>query len=97
VITHPDQARALLVHHPQLAYALFQALVLNKIVDAAVLQVSIPPRAIFAGDLERGLLPYGWICCAWPRIGMEYDALRHCCSSSRRSCSRHRVHQYAPT
>ncbi|TFK75638.1 hypothetical protein BDN72DRAFT_448303 [Pluteus cervinus] len=38
VITHPDQARALLVAHPQLAYALFQSLVLNKIVDSAILQ-----------------------------------------------------------
>jgi cleavage stimulation factor subunit 2 len=40
VITHPDQARSLLVAHPQLAYALFQALLLNKIVDPAILQVS---------------------------------------------------------
>ena len=40
VITHPDQARALLVAHPQLAYALFQALLLNKIVDPAILQAS---------------------------------------------------------
>ncbi|KAI9459114.1 hypothetical protein BJY52DRAFT_1266324 [Lactarius psammicola] len=39
VITHPDQARGLLVAHPQLAYALFQALLLNKIVDPAILQV----------------------------------------------------------
>ncbi|KAK7683773.1 hypothetical protein QCA50_013149 [Cerrena zonata] len=38
VITHPDQARALLVAHPQLGYALFQALLLNKIVDPAILQ-----------------------------------------------------------
>jgi cleavage stimulation factor subunit 2 len=38
VITHPDQARSLLVAHPQLAYALFQALLLNKIVDPAILQ-----------------------------------------------------------
>jgi len=38
VITHPDQARGLLVAHPQLAYALFQALLLNKIVDPAILQ-----------------------------------------------------------
>ncbi|KAI0822441.1 hypothetical protein BC628DRAFT_1429439 [Trametes gibbosa] len=37
VITHPDQARALLVAHPQLGYALFQALLLHKIVDSAVL------------------------------------------------------------
>ncbi|THH20462.1 hypothetical protein EW146_g913 [Bondarzewia mesenterica] len=38
VITHPEQARALLVGHPQLSYALFQALLLNKIVDPAILQ-----------------------------------------------------------
>ncbi|KAF4603204.1 hypothetical protein EYR40_000354 [Pleurotus pulmonarius] len=38
VINHPDQARTLLVAHPQLAYALFQALVLNNIVDPAILQ-----------------------------------------------------------
>ncbi|KNZ81118.1 Cleavage stimulation factor subunit 2 [Termitomyces sp. J132] len=38
VITHPEQARNLLQTHPQLAYALFQALVLNKIVDSAILQ-----------------------------------------------------------
>lgn len=42
VITHPDHARSLLVAHPQLAYALFQALLLNKIVDPAILQVSRP-------------------------------------------------------
>ena len=44
MITHPDQARALLVAHPQLGYALFQALLLNKIVDPAILQVRLPPR-----------------------------------------------------
>lgn len=38
VITHPEQARTLLVAHPQVAYALFQALLLNKIVDQSVLQ-----------------------------------------------------------
>ncbi|TFK40680.1 hypothetical protein BDQ12DRAFT_679850 [Crucibulum laeve] len=38
VITHPDQAKTLLVKHPQLAYALFQSLLLNKIVDPAILQ-----------------------------------------------------------
>ncbi|KAF9476034.1 hypothetical protein BDN70DRAFT_914686 [Pholiota conissans] len=37
VITHPDQARTLLIKHPQLAYALFQALLLNKIVDSVIL------------------------------------------------------------
>jgi len=40
VITHPEQARTLLVAHPQLAYALFQALLLNKIVDQGILSVS---------------------------------------------------------
>ncbi|PFH53429.1 hypothetical protein AMATHDRAFT_73272 [Amanita thiersii Skay4041] len=38
VITYPEHARTLLVSHPQLAYALFQALLLNKIVDSAILQ-----------------------------------------------------------
>jgi len=37
VITHPEQARILLISHPQLAYALFQALLLNKIVDQGIL------------------------------------------------------------
>ncbi|KAH8101744.1 hypothetical protein BXZ70DRAFT_906328 [Cristinia sonorae] len=37
VITHPELAKALLVAHPQLGYALFQALLLNKIVDPTVL------------------------------------------------------------
>ena len=40
MINHPEHARLLLVEHPQAAYALFQALLLNKIVDAAILQVS---------------------------------------------------------
>jgi hypothetical protein len=48
VITHPDQSRSLLVAHPQLAYALFQALLLNKIVDPAILQVSRPSWAILS-------------------------------------------------
>jgi hypothetical protein len=46
VITHPDQARTLLVAHPQLAYALFQALLLNKIVDPAILQVGACPHSL---------------------------------------------------
>ncbi|KAI0080420.1 hypothetical protein K474DRAFT_1689233 [Panus rudis PR-1116 ss-1] len=37
VITHPEQAHALLRAHPQLGYALFQALLVNKIVDPAIL------------------------------------------------------------
>lgn len=38
--TQPDQARQLLQSKPQLAYALFQAMLLMNIVDASVLQVS---------------------------------------------------------
>ncbi|KAJ3880724.1 hypothetical protein F5051DRAFT_148766 [Lentinula edodes] len=53
VITHPEQARTLLVSHPQFAYALFQALLLNKIVDQSILQrmlaatvgSTVPPSA----------------------------------------------------
>ncbi|KAI0249799.1 hypothetical protein BJV78DRAFT_1225025 [Lactifluus subvellereus] len=46
VITHPDQARTLLVAHPQLAYALFQALLLNKIVDPVILQRMLAATSI---------------------------------------------------
>ncbi|KAF7798172.1 hypothetical protein EIP86_009389 [Pleurotus ostreatoroseus] len=38
VISHPEHARALLQGHPQLGYALFQALVLNNIVDPSVVE-----------------------------------------------------------
>lgn len=40
MITHPEQARTLLIAHPQLGYALFQALLINKIVDQSILSVS---------------------------------------------------------
>ncbi|GJE86305.1 cleavage stimulation factor subunit 2 [Phanerochaete sordida] len=52
IITHPDHARQLLMAHPQLGYALFQALLLNKIVDTAVLERMLaatggaPPAAV---------------------------------------------------
>ena len=53
VITHPEHARILLVKQPQLAYALFQALLLNKIVDSAILErmlaTSRAPGAPLAG------------------------------------------------
>ncbi|KLO15555.1 hypothetical protein SCHPADRAFT_902322 [Schizopora paradoxa] len=42
VINHPEQARILLVAHPQFSYALFQALFLQKIVDPAILQRMLP-------------------------------------------------------
>ncbi|TFK53142.1 hypothetical protein OE88DRAFT_1807033 [Heliocybe sulcata] len=37
VITHPEQARALLMAHPQLGYALFQALIMHKILDEQII------------------------------------------------------------
>ncbi len=39
VITHPDHAHTLLAAHPQLGYALFQALLMHRIVDPAILNV----------------------------------------------------------
>lgn len=54
IITHPDQARALLVAHPQLGYALFQALLLNKIVDPSVLE-----RMLAATGASSSLPPSG--------------------------------------
>lgn len=38
VTTSPDQARALLTGHPQLAYALFQAMLMMNVVDPEILQ-----------------------------------------------------------
>ena len=38
MITHPEQARTLLIAHPQYGYALLYALLHNKIVDTAVFQ-----------------------------------------------------------
>ncbi|KZT60047.1 hypothetical protein CALCODRAFT_481121 [Calocera cornea HHB12733] len=53
VSNYPDRARALLVAHPQLSYAFFQAMLMNKIVDPAILermlnattQAAAPPPA----------------------------------------------------
>jgi cleavage stimulation factor subunit 2 len=53
VITHPEQAKALLVAHPQLAYALFQALLLAKIVDPAILQVTKTPTPAPLSTTDR--------------------------------------------
>ncbi|ORX39570.1 hypothetical protein BD324DRAFT_614191 [Kockovaella imperatae] len=47
VTTQPDKARQMLMSSPQLAYALFQAMLLMNIVDPAVLQriTPLPPAA----------------------------------------------------
>ena len=42
VTTSPFEARTLLTSNPQLAYALFQAMLMMNIVDAGVLQVGLP-------------------------------------------------------
>ena len=62
VITHPEHARILLVKQPQLAYALFQALLLNKIVDSAILERMLatsraPGSAPLAGPSQVQLSP----------------------------------------
>jgi cleavage stimulation factor subunit 2 len=57
VITYPDQARSLLVAHPQLAYALFQALLLNKIVDSAILQRMLEATAGGTGHTVPTAVP----------------------------------------
>ncbi|KAF9078565.1 hypothetical protein BDP27DRAFT_1388376 [Rhodocollybia butyracea] len=56
VITHPEQARILLVSHPQFAYALFQALLLNKIVDQSILQRMLA-ATVGSGTLAPPALP----------------------------------------
>ncbi|KAI0729484.1 hypothetical protein C8Q72DRAFT_828612 [Fomitopsis betulina] len=55
VITHPDQARVLLMAHPQLGYALFQALLLNNIVDPAILQRML--NATSGGAVSQAKVP----------------------------------------
>ncbi|RXK36049.1 hypothetical protein M231_06697 [Tremella mesenterica] len=47
ITSHPEQARQLLASQPQLAYALFQAMLLMKIVDPSILQriSPLPPAA----------------------------------------------------
>ena len=62
MITHPEQARALLIAHPQYAYALFQALLLNKIVDQAVLQVCATH-----GDGGRPITRHRFLKCIIPQ------------------------------
>jgi len=68
----PEQARNLLQSQPQLSYALFQAMLMNQIVDPSVLQVS--------------LLDYGVPCfinvaptCSecWPQRHLKHHDLPH--------------------
>ncbi|GAC97449.1 RNA recognition motif containing protein [Pseudozyma hubeiensis SY62] len=52
VATSPDQARALLSGHPQLAYALFQAMLMMNVVDPDILQ-----RILAASGAVPGAAP----------------------------------------
>ena len=52
VTTSPDQARALLTGHPQLAYALFQAMLMMNVVDPDILQ-----RILAASGAVPGAAP----------------------------------------
>lgn len=54
VTTSPDQARGLLNSNPQLTYALFQAMILMKVVDQSVLQRMIQPAAPAAASVPIG-------------------------------------------
>lgn len=60
--TQPDQARTLLAAKPQLAYALFQAMLLMNIVDPAVLQriqpqAAVPPPVMYASQPPPSIPP----------------------------------------
>ncbi|ODO08290.1 hypothetical protein L198_00013 [Cryptococcus wingfieldii CBS 7118] len=64
VQTNPDQARVLLSQQPQLAYALFQAMLLLNIVDPSVLQSihPLPPPTVAApppSNYGQPPAPYG--------------------------------------
>lgn len=48
VTSNPDAARAVLVAHPQLAYACFQTMLMTNVVDPAVLQKMLPGGAAAA-------------------------------------------------
>ncbi|KZV87788.1 hypothetical protein EXIGLDRAFT_195577 [Exidia glandulosa HHB12029] len=63
IINSPEQAHQLLVSHPQLAYALFQALLLHQIVDPAVLQRMLgaaqaqPPPSAYGAQPQPPIPP----------------------------------------
>ncbi|PPQ92535.1 hypothetical protein CVT25_010368 [Psilocybe cyanescens] len=57
VITHPEQARTLLIKHPQLSYALFQSLLLSKIVDTNILERMLASSRGSSGPTAAPLPP----------------------------------------
>ncbi|TFY55548.1 hypothetical protein EVJ58_g8174 [Rhodofomes roseus] len=89
VITHPDQARALLVAHPQFGYALFQALLLNNIVDPAILQRMLQatnsatpsqakaPAPVAPPPMHQPTPVLGLSLCSRFPLGPAYLSLRH--------------------
>lgn len=56
---NPEGAKAVFLQHPQLAYALFQAMLLMNAVDPNVLQASLQIIVTKAGTVKCDLL-CGW-------------------------------------
>jgi len=58
VATSPDQARALLSGHPQLAYALFQAMLMMNVVDPEILQRILAASGAVPGASAAAVPPH---------------------------------------
>lgn len=57
VVSSPDQARSLLTSNPQLAYALFHAMLLMNVVDPAVVQRVINESGVHMPQAQPPLVP----------------------------------------
>ena len=82
VTSSPDQARALLTGNPQLTYALFQAMLMMKVVDPMVLQVSLGISYFNMPYNIRDLTPrlLAHVGSRWRRLPplRACTAMRHC-------------------
>ncbi|SNX83821.1 related to Cleavage stimulation factor [Melanopsichium pennsylvanicum] len=58
VVTSPEQARALLAGHPQLAYALFQAMLMMNVVDPDILQRILAASGAVPGAASAAVPPH---------------------------------------
>ncbi|PWY99514.1 hypothetical protein BCV70DRAFT_119840 [Testicularia cyperi] len=88
VTTSPDQARALLTGHPQLAYALFQAMLMMNVVDPEILQ-----RILAASGALPGAVPQFGGASPYPSVGRPAPAPYDYGNSQ----ARHAQQQQAPT
>jgi cleavage stimulation factor subunit 2 len=57
VTSSPEQARTLLNGHPQLAYALFQAMLMMNVVDATILQRILTTSGALGPDTNGSVVP----------------------------------------